>query len=193
MKLSRAEVTALRTWTADAVPLAGTYFRSVEFRFMDPDEVLSGTGAARIGGRFAPVGTKAVYLSETDTGTGLEVAAHKDRLGGSALITTEKYPRIVFGVTVRLRRVLDISAESIPAAIAALRTRCLDPADLAPSMDVAEVLLNSRVQGLVFPSTAGGDKNLVVYLAHCDAGDLRVQNAPALVAKATRMAAKRRR
>ena len=51
---------------ARARPLKGVFFRSVEFRFMDPDEVLSGAGAERDGGRFVPAGTKAIYLSKED-------------------------------------------------------------------------------------------------------------------------------
>jgi RES domain-containing protein len=67
---------------------------------MDPKDVLSGAGTRVHGGRFAAVGTRAVYLSATDAGTGKEVAARKARLGGAAQITTDKYPRIVYAITV---------------------------------------------------------------------------------------------
>ena len=60
---------------ARARPLKGVFFRSVEFRFMDPDEVLSGAGAERDGGRFVPVGTKAIYLSKEDATASNEVTA----------------------------------------------------------------------------------------------------------------------
>jgi RES domain-containing protein len=56
---------------------------------MDPDEVLSGAGTVALGGRFAPVGTLAVYLSATDSGTGTELSARKARLGGSPQITID--------------------------------------------------------------------------------------------------------
>jgi len=81
---------------------------------MDPDEVLSGAGTAAVGGRFAPVGTLAVYLSATDTGTGTEVLARKARLGGSPQITIDKYPRVVFEVQVELSRAIDFSTGYIP-------------------------------------------------------------------------------
>jgi RES domain-containing protein len=71
------EVAAVAVWTASAVPLAGLYFRSVEFRHMDPKDVVSGAGTQTYGGRFASVGTKAVYLSITDSGASKEVTARK--------------------------------------------------------------------------------------------------------------------
>jgi RES domain-containing protein len=82
LSLSRAERTVLLEWFASATPLSGTYFRSVEYRYMDPDEVLTGVGTTAVGGRFAPVGTRAVYLNATDSGTSTEVLARKARLGG---------------------------------------------------------------------------------------------------------------
>jgi RES domain-containing protein len=68
---------------------------------------LSGKGAALYGGRFASVGTRAVFLAESDSAASEEVLARKQRLGGSAQIRLDRYPRIVFGVVVSLERVLD--------------------------------------------------------------------------------------
>jgi RES domain-containing protein len=65
---------------------------------MDPKEVLSGDGTQRYGGRFAAVGTRAVYFAESDAGASSEVLARKLRLGGQAQISLEKYPRLVFAV-----------------------------------------------------------------------------------------------
>jgi len=61
--LTVAEQTALQKLIRRAEPLAGTYFRSVERRFMDPTEILNGRGTELYGGRFAPIGMKAVYLA----------------------------------------------------------------------------------------------------------------------------------
>ena len=66
-----------------AVPLKGVYFRSVEYRYMDPADVLSGAGTRAHGGRFAAVGIRAVYLSATDSGASKEITARKARLGGA--------------------------------------------------------------------------------------------------------------
>jgi RES domain-containing protein len=182
------ERVALRKWIASASPLADTYFRSVEYRYMDPDEVLNGAGTAALGGRFAPIGTLAVYLSATDSGTGIEFVARKARLGGSPQITLEKYPRIVFGVEIKLDRALDLSIKSIPLQLLALRGRCLVPEALSASMELAVELIKGKVQGLVFPSVVGGGENLVVYLANCSPNVFKICNAVELVAKAKRIA-----
>jgi RES domain-containing protein len=192
LSLSRAERTALLDWIASAEPLRGTYFRSVEYRYMDPDEVLSGAGTAALGGRFAPVGTLAVYLSATDSGTVTELLARKARLGGSPQITIDKYPRVVFGVQVELNRVIDLSTGYIPPELTNMRDRCLSPDALDTSMAVAAELIAARVQALIFPSVVGGADNLVVYLANCGPGALEIQNANELISKAKRIAAKAR-
>ena len=127
MSFNRDELDAIEAWTATAKPLSAIYYRSVEYRFMDPKEVLSGRGAALYGGRFASVGTPAVFLAESDSAASEEVLARKRRLGGSAQITLDKYPRIVFGVAVSLDRVLDLSKRGLPKAIASVRQSCLAP------------------------------------------------------------------
>jgi RES domain-containing protein len=104
LTLKHSEVVAIATWATSAVPLAGLYFRSVEYRHMDPKDVISGAGTQTYGGRFASVGTKAVYLSVTDSGASKEVTARKARLGGASQITLSKYPRVVYAVSVKLRR-----------------------------------------------------------------------------------------
>lgn len=190
MSLSTSERAALDLWVAVHAPLAGTYFRSVEYRYMDPDEVLSGLGTASVGGRFAPLGTKAVYLNATDSGTGTELLARKSRLGGASQITLDKYPRIVFGVEVNLERALDLSAGSVPVDLKDLVDRTLSPGSLADSMEFAAVLIAAKIQGLVFPSVVGGTENLVVYIDHCGTDALTLYNADDLVAKAKRMATK---
>jgi RES domain-containing protein len=59
---------AIKRWISRAAPLKGIFFRSIEYRYMDPVDVLSGAGTRAYGGRFAPTGTRAVYLSATDSG-----------------------------------------------------------------------------------------------------------------------------
>ena len=110
MSFNSKQRAAIKRWIDQAVPLKGIYFRSVEYRFMDPRDVLSGAGTRAYGGRFAAVGTRAVYLSATDSGASKEVTARKARLGGAAQITTDKYPRVVYAVAVSLKRTLDLSA-----------------------------------------------------------------------------------
>lgn len=159
---------------------------------MDPADVLSGAGTRAHGGRFAAVGTRAVYLSATDSGAGKEVTARKARLGGAAQISTEKYPRVVYAVEVNLKRTLDLSALGSSQTANAIRAASLAKNDLAASMDLAQELETKGIQGLLFPSVVGGDNNLVVYLANCSAKALTLNNEQQVIDQAKRIAAKHR-
>ena len=183
MSFNRDELDAIEAWTATAKPLSAVYYRSVEYRYMDPKEVLSGRGAALYGGRFASVGTPAVFLAESDSAASEEVLARKRRLGGSAQITLDKYPRIVFGVAVSMDRMLDLSNRGLPKAIASVRQICLAPDDLIPSMELGDLLRTRAIQGLIFPSTVGRGKNLIVYLEQCPGAALEIHNAVELMKK----------
>lgn len=143
---------AIKHWMDQAVPLEGVYFRSVEYRYMDPKDVLSGAGTRKYGGRFAAVGMRAIYLSATDSGASKEVTARKARLGGAAQISTDKYPRVVYSVAVDLERGLDLSALGSSPAAEAVRRVCLAKDDLSASMDLARELEAGGIQGLVFPT-----------------------------------------
>jgi RES domain-containing protein len=180
---------AIRRWIDQAVPLKGIHFRSVEYRYMDPSDVLSGAGTRAHGGRFAAVGTRAVYLSATDSGASKEVTARKARLGGAAQITTDKYPRVVYAVAVNLKRTLDLSALGSSQTANAIRAACLAEHDLADSMDLARELETTGIQGLLFPSVVGGDRNLVVYLANCSRKMLVLKNEQQVIEQAKRIAA----
>ena len=160
---------------------------------MDPDDVLSGEGAVAIGGRFAAVGVRAVYLSTTDTGASKETTARKSRLGGAALISSAKYPRIVFAVTAKLQRVLRLDDLRTSSPGDDVRKACLDENDLAASVDVAAQLQNAGIQGIIFPSVLkGGDDNLIVYVANCDPDALQIQNKDQFIEQAKKIATKPR-
>ena len=77
------DLDAIAAWAATAKPLKGIYYRSVEYRYMDPQEVLSGRGAALYGGRFASVGTRAVFLAESDSAASGEVLARNSASGAT--------------------------------------------------------------------------------------------------------------
>src|SRR3974390_3458344 len=51
---------------ASATPLSGVFFRAVEFRWMHPDDVMSGAGTAKLGGRFASGGNRALYVLDSE-------------------------------------------------------------------------------------------------------------------------------
>ena len=179
MTLSRRERDLITAWTDKAQPLSGVYFRSVSYRFMKPETVLDGAGTASHGGRFASPGTAAVYLSESDAVSTSEVTGRKKRLGGAALITVDKYPRVVFAVRFALKRALDLTKRPLPKGFGAIREKCLGE-DLSPSQQFGDVLVSQGVDGLRFPSRAGPGVNLVVYKLCCDPSALKIENEAAL-------------
>ena len=103
----------MAAWVQKAQPRSGIFYRSVSYQYMDPETVLDGNGAMLYGGRFASVGTAAVYLAQSDAVASHEVTARKARLGGEAQISLDKYPRIVFTVefTLQYRRAIDCDGE----------------------------------------------------------------------------------
>jgi RES domain-containing protein len=143
---------------------------------MDPVDVLSGAGARAYGGRFAPVGTRAVYLSATDSGASKEVTARKSRLGGAGQISIDKYPRIVYAVAVDLEKPLSLSTLGSSQAADAVKAACLDKDDLIASMELAGELITAGIEGLLFQSVVGGDNNLVVYRANRGRKALSLKN-----------------
>jgi RES domain-containing protein len=179
---------AIKRWISRAAPLKGLFFRSVEYRYMDPMDVLSGAGARSHGGRFAPVGTRAVYLSATDSGASKEVTARKSRLGGVGQISTEKYPRVVYAVAVDLKQALDLSTLGSSQAAEAVKTACLTKDDLSASMELAGELISTGIEGLLFPSVVGGDDNLVVYRANCGRKVLTLKNEREVLDQVRRIA-----
>jgi RES domain-containing protein len=142
------------------------------------------------GGRFADLGTRAVYLSATDSGASKEVTARKTRLGGAAQITTDKYPRVVYAVAVDLERVLDLSGLGRSRSGGAVRKACLAVGDLSASMELGSILVAERIQGLLFPSVIGGDDNLIVYRTNCGKKALSIHNEQEVLEEAKRIASK---
>lgn len=188
MTFNAKQHTAIKRWISRATPLNGLFFRSVEYRYMDPVDVLSGAGTQAHGGRFAPAGIQAVYLSATDSGASKEVTARKARLGGVGQISTDKYPRVVYAVAVVLKKTLNLSALGSSQAAEAVRKACLDKDDLAASMALARELISAGIEGLIFPSVVGGDDNLVVYRVNCGRRALSLKNEREVINQMGRIA-----
>jgi hypothetical protein len=88
---------------------------------------------------------------------------------------------------------LDLTTVPASAVLKRLRKNCLSANELVPSMEVAAHLQKAGVQGLVFLSVvAGGDDNLIVYLANCKAGSLKLENEAELIAQAKLIASRTR-
>lgn len=188
MTFNAKQQRAIKRWIGRAAPLKGVFFRSVEYRYMDPIDVLSGAGARAYGGRFAPIGTRAVYLSVTDSGASKEVTARKSRLGGVGQISTDKYPRVVYAVAVDLKKALNLTTLGSSQAADAVKTACLNKDDLSASMELAGELITAGIEGLLFPSVVGGDDNLVVYRANCGRKALTLKNEREVLDQVRRIA-----
>ena len=141
---------------------------------MDPTEILSGQGTELYGGRFAPIGMRAVYLADSDGGASAEVLARKKRLGGAAQISLDKYPRVIYAVDVALDGVVKLTRKPRDPALASIWAKSLD-ADIAYSQEVGSFLASAGIQGLLFKSTIGKSTNLVVFLENCDPSKLGVR------------------
>ena len=191
MTLTRDELDRVAVWADKTQQFSDVYFRSVSYTFMDPETALKGAGTAVYGGRFASKGTAAVYLAESDAVATNEVTGRKKRLGGAALISVDKYPRVVFAVRFELQRVLDLAQRSLPADIRATRDKCIGE-DLRPSQQFGDVLISRGIDGLRFPSHAGAGVNLVVYKNNCDPDALKIENEAALLAAIPAIAASRK-
>jgi RES domain-containing protein len=92
LKLGRAARKQIAELIEGATALKGEFFRSVAFRYFHPDEVISGEGTRLNGGRFVPVGVKAVYASlEEETAT-REVTIRKIALAVEIKSMSETIP-----------------------------------------------------------------------------------------------------
>jgi RES domain-containing protein len=174
LSITVAEQTALQKLIMRAEPLSGTYFRSVERRFMDPTEILNGRGTELYGGRFAPIGMKGVYLAESDAGASAEVLGRKKRIGGASQISLDKYPRLTYAVDVALDRVVKLTRKPRDPVLVSVWTKSLDP-DITYSQEVGPFLASAGIQGLLFKSTIGTSTNLIVFLDNCDPAQLKVR------------------
>jgi hypothetical protein len=112
---------------------------------------------------------------------------------GKAQLSTAKYPRIVFAVTTNLQRVLRLEDLGTSGSGGNLRKASLEEDDLSPSVDVGTQLEKAGIQGLIFPSVVkGGDDNLIVFIANCNADALKIQNVDEFMQDARKMVSRRK-
>jgi RES domain-containing protein len=175
LKLRRVAREQLDELIASAAPLEGDFFRSVAFQYFHPDDVISGEGTRLNGGRFAPVGVKAVYASfEEETAT-REVNVRKKALGGRSQISVGDYPRMTYILSVTTRRSIDLSA-ALPRELSGVVVRCLRDPRYSTSQELAAIWIAEGIESVVFPSATGAGRNVVVYLANAGARSVVVRN-----------------
>jgi RES domain-containing protein len=187
VKLTSKQCQLLDGLTGEARPLSGTFFRSVEFRWMHPDDVMSGAGAAKLGGRFVPTRTIALYGSDSEETLLDEITSRKSRLGGKALIDIDKYPRVIFRIDLKLKRHISFANIFPNKELEKIRRQCLNRNELAPSQSVGLYLKDQGVQAIVYSSVASAGKNVVVFLENTGPGEVILFNRSKVLAQISRL------
>jgi RES domain-containing protein len=181
LKLGRAACKQLNELIAGSAPLEGDFFRSVAFHYFHPDDVVSGEGTRLNGGRFVPVGVKAVYASLNEQTALREVTTRKSALGGRNQINVGEYPRMTYVLSVATHRNLDLTS-TLPLELANIVARCLRAPQYSVSQELAALWIAEGIESVVFPSATGFGRNVVVYLANAGAGSVVVQNRDKVLA-----------
>lgn len=160
----------------NAKPFEDSCFRSVELAWAHPDDVISGEGTKAKGGRFAAKGTRAVYASlEEETAT-REVTARKARLGGKAQISLKDYPRLMYIVSVEVKRCVDLRNGGNDAVLKQVLTAVLDPVDLSASQEVGDYLAGKGSDAAIFPSVVCDGANIVVFRDAASGPKISIEN-----------------
>lgn len=181
MTLGRTARKHLIDLIARAGPLKGDFFRSVAFRHFHPDDVISGEGTRLNGGRFVPVGVRAVYASLEEETAMREVTARKSALGGLNQIHVGEYPRMTYVLSVATDRSLDLAAP-LPSELADVVQRCLRAPEHDASRELAAIWTAERIESVIYPSATGIGRNVVVYLANAGADCVIVRNRDEVLA-----------
>ena len=166
---------------AGATSLRGDFFRSVAFRYFHPDDVISGEGTRLHGGRFVPVGVRAVYASLDEETAQREVTTRKGALAGRSQISIGEYPRMTYVLSVATNRNLDL-AGTLPAELANLVRICMGGPGYSVSQELAAIWISEGIDSVVFPSATGVGRNVAVYLANACAGSVVVRNRAEVLA-----------
>ena len=181
MTLGRAARRQLAELIVGATSLQGDFFRSVAFRYFHPDDVISGEGTQLNGGRFVPVGVRAVYASLEEETALLEVSMRKGALGGRSQITIGEYPRMTYVLSVASHRHLDLAA-TLPSELAKVVRFCLRGPEYSASQELAAIWIAEGIDSVVFPSVTGSGRNVAIYLANAGAGSVTVRNRDEVLA-----------
>jgi RES domain-containing protein len=142
-------------------PWTGSLFRFQAVEFPAPEDVVSGAGAKRRGGRWNPPGVATIYGSTTDT-TALEESKANDRYAG--IVT--RCPRLLVAVEARLDRVLDLGAAPVRRRLG-LTLAELRAEDWRKLTDSGK---ESLTQGLGRAVHVTGGSGLLARSAACDGG-----------------------
>ena len=110
-----------------------------------------------------PKGTRAVYASLDEETATREVMARKARLSGKARISFKDYPRLMYIVSVAVKRCLDLRNAGDEAVLKETLKAALDPDDVAASQEVGDYPAAKGIESIIFPSVVCSGANVVVF------------------------------
>jgi RES domain-containing protein len=181
LRLGRAARKQLGVLVAGASSFKGDFFRSVAFRYFHPDDVISGEGTRLHGGRFVPVGVRAVYASLEEETALREVTSRKSALGGRSQISVGEYPRMTYVLSVATNRNLDLAA-TLPSELANVVRLGLRGTGYSVSQELAAIWISEGIDSVVFPSATGAGRSVAVYLGNAGVGSVVVRNRTEVLA-----------
>jgi RES domain-containing protein len=180
VSLAAAWHAALDESIRGAKPFEDRCFRSVEIAYGLPDDVTSGEGTRLHGGRFAPLGSRAVFASLDEVTATREVTARKARLGGRAQISLKDYPRFTYLISVEIEKCVDFRSVEPSSDMGRALAAALDPSDLRISQEMGRYLMSKGVQGALVPSVAAPvapqGANVIVFLDADPAPKIEIAN-----------------
>jgi RES domain-containing protein len=154
----------------DAVkPWSGEGFRFTDIEFAHPEDLMSGEGSKKFGGRWNPPGLAALYYSMDPQTALLEAFSQRVFYGLRIEIDT---PKMVFGVEVDLDFVLDLTDGALRNRLKISHRTIVKNGWKAEQFSgtegitqaIGRLAYSKNLQGLVVPSAADArGKNLVVF------------------------------
>lgn len=164
-----------RSLRASSKGWEGIIYRSVSPTFSGNSEITSGVGSAIHGGRWNPVGVKAVYGSFTPEGAMAEVLKQARYYG---LSPARMMPRLFVAVEVKVSLVLDLREGAVRRSLRISKEgligedwRRLPSGGESRTQAVARAAIAAGFEGLFAPSAASADaETFVVFVDHLKKG-----------------------
>ncbi len=159
----------------NAVPWSRVAFRATAERYANRDDLLTGEGSKRAGGRWNPIGSfRTVYLS---IGVDTAVSEFLGQFAHYGLQAAELTPFVVAGAEVRLTKTLDLTTAALRRSLH-LKLLDLIQNDWRAAQDagsesltqvVGRIAFELEFDGLLVPSaTKRGETNVVVFPGNLD-------------------------
>jgi hypothetical protein len=107
------------------------------------------SGTLLHGGRFMPVGVRAVYGSIDEETAFREVTTRKRALGGRSQIALADYPRMTYVLSIATVRNIDLSA-TLPSELSRAIRLCLRGPGYSASQELAAIWISKGIESVVF-------------------------------------------